>query len=175
MIIILLSPPRAFIDMDVDGDGEITMEEWVNGMTKEIERALHEKLNDDMVLEGFAPLVNVSRVFEQIDSDGSGDLSVNELRSAFKCLGISGTDADAFFKFLDKNGDEVVSLDEWKKGLTSEMKTEISKHLDDRGLLADFKEDWSESRGRTDEEGVTNGKSKDEESGEKDSLDVGED
>ena len=41
---------------------------------------------------------------------------MGELKAAFKCLGLGGT-ADEFFKHLDKNDDQKISLQEWKEGI----------------------------------------------------------
>lgn len=48
--------------MDTDGDHLISMDEWLKNMPKDMQAALEKQLNDDDILEGFKPLVDVAKV-----------------------------------------------------------------------------------------------------------------
>ena len=136
-----------FGKLDSNKDGMISLEEWQTSMPSTLAMTIEVQLNDDDVLEGFRPLVDVAKIFNQIDTDKSGDLTIAEIKRALACLKIhksdniggSGLTMDDFFKHLDVNHDGVISLEEWKSGLTHEMTNLLSKHLDERGLLKDFK------------------------------------
>ena len=64
-----------FHTLDVDGDGSISIDEWVSGMTA--------------VATNATPPLNVSErtiafAFEQVDADGSGELDYQEFGLLFK-------------------------------------------------------------------------------------------
>ncbi len=48
-----------------------------------------------------------------MDHDGSGEISVEEYKLFFKCLGMSEAAATASFTALDANGDGKLSLEEF--------------------------------------------------------------
>ena len=75
---------RMIEDMDVDGDGQVTF----------VEFAWYSLSRNDMT-----PRKAAETVFEAIDTDGSGVLSVNEIRTAFKNLR-SGLDEDELMDII---------------------------------------------------------------------------
>merc|ERR1739847_1284 len=60
--------------MDADKDGCIDKEEWAKHMTHELKAAIEAKLSDSGLVAGFKPLVDIAKVFDQLDTDKSGDL-----------------------------------------------------------------------------------------------------
>jgi len=121
--------------MDADGNGVIDIEEWTTCMTKELRIAVYRALNNPDKLEGFKPLVNVAKVFDQIDADKSGTLSKEEIINAMKALGLKAWDLNEFFVGLDTNADGEVSLQEFKENLPSYVFTAMAKKLNDQGLI----------------------------------------
>ena len=61
-------------------DGFITLEQWNSSMTPELRAAIEKQLGDDDKVKGFRPLVDVAKVFDQFDTDKSGDLSLKEMK-----------------------------------------------------------------------------------------------
>merc|ERR1719219_2688827 len=60
--------------MDANKDGTIDAEEWDKFMTPELKAAIEGKLSDTGLVAGFKPLVDIARVFDQLDTDKTGDL-----------------------------------------------------------------------------------------------------
>merc|ERR1711962_795456 len=67
--------------MDANKDGTIDAEEWDKFMTEELKAAIQSKLDDSGLVSGFKPLVDIARVFDQLDTDKSGDLSREEFKN----------------------------------------------------------------------------------------------
>ena len=64
---------------------------WLEaGLGPAARRALEAQLNAEGRLDSFRPLVDVARVFQQLDQDGSGTLSAAELGAALTALGVVG-------------------------------------------------------------------------------------
>merc|ERR1719391_1349932 len=74
--------------MDANKDGTIDAEEWDKFMTPELKAAIEGKLSDNGLVAGFKPLVDIARVFDQLDTDKSGDLSRDEIKHALEVLGL---------------------------------------------------------------------------------------
>merc|ERR1711963_1121283 len=74
--------------MDANKDGTIDAEEWDKFMTPDLKAAIEGKLSDNGLVAGFKPLVDIARVFDQLDTDKSGDLSRDEIKHALEVLGI---------------------------------------------------------------------------------------
>merc|ERR1711862_580176 len=88
--------------MDANGDGTIDLEEWTTCMTPELKRAIYRSLANPDKLNGFQPLVDVAKVFDQFDTDNSGSLSKEEIKYACNCLGLKAWDIEEFFTGLDR-------------------------------------------------------------------------
>lgn len=114
--------------------------------SSQVKSAILAKLNDAGELDDFRPLVNIAKVFAQVDADGSGKLSIDELKAAFKSLELSDEDADTLLANLDTNGDAEIDLDEWRKGLDTKMYQILHKHLDGSGLIAGLGTDHMEKK-----------------------------
>merc|ERR1719414_2569153 len=88
--------------MDANKDGTIDMEEWEKFMTEELKAAIQAKLSDSGLVAGFKPLVGIARVFDQLDTDKSGDLSRDEIKHALEVLGLQAAfDLDKLLEAMD--------------------------------------------------------------------------
>jgi len=108
--------------MDADGSGEVSEEEFV--------KAAMEKFG---VSEEEA-----KKMFKEADKDGSGGLSEEEFRTAFgvgpdelrEACFEHFKDPKLAFHAMDLDGDEVLSAEEWEKGLAQmDFNTDQAKHL----------------------------------------------
>lgn len=54
-------------------------------------------------------------LFQAVDSNSNGELSIDEFKLFFKCLGLTERDAEISFCAIDKNGDGVLSIKEFVK------------------------------------------------------------
>merc|ERR1719449_519971 len=123
--------------MDANKDGTIDMEEWEKFMTEELKAAIQSKLDDSGLVAGFKPLVDIARVFDQLDTDKSGDLSRDEIKHALEVLGLQEKfNIDDVLKTMDENSDGVVSIEEFKNGLPKEVLQAMSAALDAKGLIS---------------------------------------
>jgi len=121
--------------MDADGNGAIDLEEWTTCMTAELRRGIYKALSNKDKLDGFKPLVDVAKVFDQIDTDSSGSLSKEEIIHAMNCLGLKAWDLEEFFVGLDVNKDGEISLTEFKENLPSYVFKAMAQKLNDQGLI----------------------------------------
>merc|ERR1711992_132141 len=94
--------------MDADKNGTIDQTEWEQHMTPELRAAIEAKLQDSGIVAGFKPLVDIARVFDQLDADKSGDLDRNEIKNALVCLGLADQfDLDKLVAALDTDANGV--------------------------------------------------------------------
>merc|ERR1711953_669786 len=122
--------------MDANKDGTIDLEEWEKFMTPELKTAIQAKLDDSGLVKGFKPLVDIAKVFDQLDTDKSGDLSKEEIAHALNVLGLQEKfNIDDVLKTMDENSDGVVSIEEFKNGLPKEVLQAMSAALDAKGLI----------------------------------------
>ena len=86
----------------------------------------------------FLPCFNFFRkVFDQLDTDKSGDLSKEEIAHALNVLGLQDKfNIDDVLKTMDENSDGVVSIEEFKNGLPKEVLQAMSAALDAKGLIS---------------------------------------
>ena len=54
-------------------------------------------------------------LFQAVDKDSSGEISIDEFKLFFKCLGLNDRDAEISFRAIDMNGDGVLSIKEFVK------------------------------------------------------------
>merc|ERR1711963_547030 len=96
--------------MDANKDGTIDMEEWEKFMTPELKAAIQAKLSDSGLVAGFKPLVDIARVFDQLDTDKSGDLSRDEIKHALEVLGLQDQfDLDKLLEAMDTDANGSIS------------------------------------------------------------------
>ncbi|OWF54278.1 Calmodulin [Mizuhopecten yessoensis] len=84
-----------FCCLDKNGDGKVTLDEFLGEMLKKPRRAEFRKAFDD------------------IDKDHSGSISKDEVRQLVKSRGCSDADIDKMFAKVDTNDDGIISLDEF--------------------------------------------------------------
>lgn len=54
-------------------------------------------------------------LFQAVDHDKSGEISIDEYKLFFKCLGLTDRDAEISFLAIDKNNDGMLSIKEFVK------------------------------------------------------------
>jgi Ca2+-binding EF-hand superfamily protein len=88
------------------------------------------------LVAGFKPLVDIAKVFDQLDTDKSGDLSKDEIKHALEVLGLQDAyNLDDLLKGMDENSDGVISIDEFRTGLPKEVLQAMSSKLTEKGLI----------------------------------------
>ncbi|KGN51467.1 probable calcium-binding protein CML25 [Cucumis sativus] len=89
-------------EVDADGDGYIDLDEFIELNTKGVD--------SDEVLE------NLKDAFSVYDIDGNGSITAEELHEVLKSLGddCSLADCRKMITGVDKNGDGMISFDEFK-------------------------------------------------------------
>merc|ERR1712076_367761 len=109
--------------MDANKDGTIDAEEWDKFMTPELKAAIEGKLSDTGLVAGFKPLVDIARVFDQLDTDKSGDLSRDQFN------------LDKLLEAMDTDANGSISIEEFKNGLPKEVLQTMSSKLNEKGLI----------------------------------------
>jgi len=123
--------------MDADKDGNIDKEEWVTHMTPELKAAIEAKLSDSGLVAGFKPLVDIAKVFDQLDTDKSGDLSRDEIKHALEVLGLQENyNLDDLLKGMDTDANGTISIEEFKNGLPKDVLQTMSSKLNEKGLIS---------------------------------------
>ncbi len=76
-------------------------------------------------------------MFDQIDSDKSGTLSVDEIKAAMVCLLGNAWDMDTLFESMDVDKNGEVSLEEFKYFLQRDKFVfgAMCKKMNDQGLI----------------------------------------
>merc|ERR1711993_87150 len=135
--------------MDADKNGTIDQTEWEQHMTPELRAAIEAKLQDSGIVAGFKPLVDIARVFDQLDADKSGDLDRTEIKNALVCLGLADQfDLDKLVAALDTDANGSISIEEFKAGIPKEVLQAMSSKLNERGIssLNKFSKPWNECK-----------------------------
>ena len=94
---------------DTDGDGQVTLEEhlafvnaWVSGEPEALTHAIQD----------------VQLVFDTIDGNGDGKLSLGEFSLYLQAYGLKDDDATRAFGYLDLDGDGYISRAEFAKNMS---------------------------------------------------------
>ncbi|XP_022939351.1 probable calcium-binding protein CML25 [Cucurbita moschata] len=89
-------------EVDADGDGYIDLHEFIELNTKDVD-------SDEV-------LANLKDAFSVYDIDGNGSITAEELQEVLKSLGdeCSLADCRKMITGVDKNGDGMISFDEFK-------------------------------------------------------------
>merc|ERR1719510_798843 len=123
--------------MDADKDGCIDKDEWVKHMTPELKSAIEAKLSDSGLVAGFKPLVDIAKVFDQLDTDKSGDLSRGEIKHALEVLGLQENyNLDDLLKGMDTDANGTISIEEFRQGLPKDVLQTMSAKLNEKGLIS---------------------------------------
>ena len=91
---------------DVDGDGEVSLQEFVDLMSPSSSEVLA-KLRGN-----FRSIADVKAAFKKIDTDGDGLLSKNEMQNSPGCK-FDREEVDAIFQLGDINGDGELDMGEF--------------------------------------------------------------
>lgn len=83
----------------------VTVEQYITDM--------HHILNDKYLvkkIQGFLPYL-----FKAVDKDRSGEISIQEYKLFFDCLGLKESDAELAFRAIDANSDGKITIKEFIK------------------------------------------------------------
>ena len=105
---------------DTDGDGEVSLQEFVDLMSPSSSEVLAK------LRRNFKSIANVKETFKKIDSNNDGLLSKQEMLNSPGCK-FDSEEVDAIFKLGDINGDGELDMGEFI-GLMFPPATEVS-HL----------------------------------------------
>ncbi len=92
------------LEVDLNGDGYVDFEEFVNMMTK--------KPVDELEM-----MIELRKTFRLFDKNGDGQISVQELRESLSSLGeeISEDEAREMIKEADVDGDGYINFEEFAR------------------------------------------------------------
>merc|ERR1712038_1936142 len=127
------------VDASLNADAileQMDAEEWDKFMPPDLRAAIEGKLSDNGLVAGFKPLVDIARVFDQLDTDKSGDLSRDEIKHALEVLGLQDQfDLDKLLEAMDTDANGSISIEEFKNGLPKEVLQTMSSKLNEKGLI----------------------------------------
>ena len=95
---------------------------------------------------------DLTKVFQQFDTSGDGFLQMDELKRAFRAIGLQKRKGEEFemdektFKAFDTNGDGKISLAEFNAGLHPKTRAKLEEKLN-AGFVFDKKK-WDDSAKR---------------------------
>lgn len=93
---------------DSDGDGEVTLEEYVAGFAAFLDQRELFMNSMDVLVDAFYALA---------DQDGDGRINENELITHFRAWNHSEEQAREAFRWLDRNGNGAISKEEFMANL----------------------------------------------------------
>jgi len=100
-----------FKAFDSNGDGKLSVHEFINAIDGGAIRQIFNKLDKDG--DGEFELEEIEKFLTEFDADGNKELSKEEFNKAFE--GVPQKYIDALFKEFDDNGDGQITIDEIKK------------------------------------------------------------
>ena len=81
-------------------------------------------------------------MFDQFDTDKSGDLSKNEIKRAVACLGLKNEiNVDELLKEMDDDENCTISIEEFRNNLPKNILQAMSAKLNEAGLIEGFVDD----------------------------------
>jgi len=132
-----------FKSFDTNGDGKVSLVEFEENLFDKTRTKIEEKLNAGWTFDATAWQASVDRhatlrmdkVFKQFDTDTDGFLSMDEMKRAFRAIGLKKRDGEKLdvdeemFKSFDTNGDGKVSLEEFEANLKPKTRAKIAEKL----------------------------------------------
>lgn len=104
---------------EVDPYNLVTVEQYLADMYHVMtDKSLRKKVHK------FLPFL-----FQAVDKDNSGEISIEEFKLFFNCLGLTDQDAEMSFNAIDKNSDGMLSIKEFVKLGRAFFLTENPKHV----------------------------------------------
>ena len=96
-----------FKKLDKDGDGKLTLEEFIEGMKDKFD-------NDELINDA-----QLTKIFNNIDIDGSKTITIDELITICAHRALIDEDERLFetFRQIDENGDGLLTMEEIEKAL----------------------------------------------------------
>ena len=77
------------------------------------------------------------KVFDQLDTDKSGDLSRDEIKHALEVLGLQENyNLDDLLKNMDTDANGTISIEEFRQGLPKDVLQTMSAKLNEKGLIS---------------------------------------
>ena len=99
----------------------------------------------------FKIILFLRKVFDQFDTDKSGDLSKNEIRNAVICLGLEKeVNVDELLKHMDDDENCTISIDEFRNNLPKNILQAMSAKLNEKGLIEGFVADADQQPAKKD-------------------------
>jgi len=133
-----------FKQMDKNGDGKLSIEEFDANMPIALRAKLEEKLDGGWKFDEEKWKAsqerhskwNMAKVFAKFDTDGDGILDFEEFKRGFRAIGLKKRSGEEYeideemFKAFDTNGDGHVSLQEFQDNLHDATRKKIEEKLD---------------------------------------------
>jgi len=149
-----------FNSFDTNGDGQVTIKEFEANCKPRTREKIEQMLNSGWKFdpELWAKSVerhskwDMAKVFKQFDTNGDGELDMDEFKRAFRALGLKKRDGEKYsvdqemFNSFDSNGDGKIQLEEFEKNMKPRTRAKIEELLE-----AGWKFDpelWAESQER---------------------------
>jgi len=149
-----------FNSFDSNGDGKISLQEFEDNVKPRTRAKLEEMVNAGWKFDAELWAASqarhakwdMSKVFKQFDTNGDGELDMDEFKRAFRALGLKNRDGEKYavdqemFNSFDSNGDGKIQLEEFEKNIKPRTREKIETLLD-----AGWKFDhtlWEESEAR---------------------------
>jgi len=134
---------KMFDSFDTNKDGRVSLAEFEANLFPQTRAKIEDKLdagwkfNKKKWEESVKRHArwDMSKVFKMFDFDGDGSLTINELKRAFRALGLKKRNGsklamdDNMFKSFDTNGDGKVTLEEFESNLWPQTRKRIEEKL----------------------------------------------
>jgi Ca2+-binding EF-hand superfamily protein len=141
--------PSLLAKFDASGDGQVSLREFFKflGLSADYTPNIVQKMTNIFAIATQKGL-SIKDIFTELDADGSGALSADELQAGLKKIGtfgeISSDDAAAVVKRFDSDGDHKVSTEEFVKFFAERIRRTVRdrgrKLTDRKPVVKQFRE-----------------------------------
>merc|ERR550514_1189216 len=132
-----------FKSFDTNGDGMVSLEEFEANLHPKTRAKIEEKIKKGWAFDADAwaksverhSRLNMAKVFNAFDFDQDGFLDIEELKRAFRAMGLKRRSGEklevdeAMFKSFDTNGDGKVTLEEFEANLKPHTRAKIEEKI----------------------------------------------